>query len=241
MHMNIFKQRRTQSVFFLVITALFMSACATTSFKSSPDLKLRRETEKILLMPMDIQLFTLTAGGVLKPEAEWTMKAKNNVEDAIKGKMRQSEVYLVVPAGEESASDDSEKQIQLIKLHEVVGRSILLHQYIPAFKLPGKADHFDWSLGPAAKFLKEKNGADYALFVYLRDSYASPGRVATVIAAAVLGVGIPMGQQVGFASLVDLETGDVVWFNRLIEETGDLRTRDAAENSVSVLLRDFPR
>jgi hypothetical protein len=240
--MKFFKQHRTQTVLLFFVVIILMSACATTSFKSSPDLTLRRETEKILLMPMDIQLSILTAGGILKPEAAWTINAKKYVVDAIKEKMRQIGVYLRVPIDEELILDDEkEKQLQLMKLNEAVGNSILVHQYMPAFKLPGKEDRFDWSLGPSSRLLKEKNEADYALFVYLRDSYASAGRVAAFVVAAAFGVGIPMGQQVGFASLVDLETGNVVWFNRLVQGAGDLRTRDDAANSVKILLSDFPQ
>ena len=88
--------------------------------------------------------------------------------------------------------------------------------------------------------LNERYEADYALFVYLRDSYASAGRVAFFIFAAALGVGIPMGQQVGFSSLVDLENGDVVWFNRLARGVGDLRKPGPAADSVELLLWDFP-
>ncbi len=51
---------------------------------------------------------------------------------------------------------------------------------------------------------------------------------------------MPGGQQVGFASLVDLETGDIVWFNRLVSGVGDLRTAEPARAAVDDLLADFP-
>jgi hypothetical protein len=195
-------------------------------------------------MPMDIQLSTITAGGLLKPEAEWTAQANKHVEKAVSEQMAQIGIHVLGPADVEKIelnADEKEKRIQLIKLHEAVGRSILLHQYITQYKLPAKNDEFDSSLGPEAKFLKEKYGADYAFFVYLRDSYASGGRVALCILAAAFGAPISGGRQFGFASLVDLETGDVVWFNRLYRETGDLRTQEAASNSVKVLLSNFPK
>jgi hypothetical protein len=230
----------------LATIILPMQGCAPTatkSFVSRSDLTLKKETGKILLMSIDIQLSTLTAGSVLKPEAEWTADAAKYVEDCLKEKMQSMNVRLLCP-GETAqvamSREDEEKKVQLLKLHEAVGYSILLHQYVPEYKLPGKKD-FDWSLGPEAVFLKKRFEADYALFVYLRDSYASTGRVAFCVVAAVFGVGIPMGQQVGFASLVDLETGDVVWFNRLGRGTGNLRTPGAAYESVESLLCDFPK
>ncbi len=229
----------------VLVTACFLtSSCVTTHLKSSPDLSLRKETRKILLMPMDIELSTFTAGGLLQPEAEWTQNATRYVETAVRSRMSWMNLNVVRSADtDEAALTDEEKEqsIQLVKLHEAVGYTILLHKYTPVLQLPGKGERFDWSLGPKARFLKEKHGADYALFIFLRDSYASAGRVATFVVAAAFGINIPMGRQTGFASLVDLETGDVVWFNRLARGGGDLRTEDAAVSSTELLLEGFPR
>lgn len=231
----------------LLFTAMLsIQGCAPTatkSFVNRPDLVLRKDTKQIILMPIDIQLSTLTAGGVLKPEAEWTANASQYVENCLKSRMEAMSVQLLCPgeiARFELSEADEQKKIQLQKLHETVGNTILVHRYLPMLRLPGK-ERFDWSLGPETRLLKEKFGADYALFVHIRDSYASGGRKAFFIVAAAFGVGIPLGQQVGFASLVDLETGDVVWFNRLGREAGDLRTPAAAAESVELLLCDFPR
>jgi hypothetical protein len=131
---------------------------------------------------------------------------------------------------------------QLVKLHGAVGTSIMTHQYLDPLKLPTKEGRFEWSLGPTAKALKETFDADYALFVHVRDSYSSAGRVALQIVAVIVLGALPQGgTQVGFASLVDLETGDVVWFNRLARASGDLRTEAAARETVQALLTDLPK
>ena len=49
---------------------------------------------------------------------------------------------------------------------------------------------------------------------------------------------MPGGTQVGFASVVDLKTGDIVWFNRLLRPQGDLRTPEAAAETVRALVSD---
>ena len=68
------------------------------------------------------------------------------------------------------------------------------------------------------------------------------GRAAAIfLAAALFGVGIQGGSQLGFASLVDLKTGNVVWFNRLARASGDLRTEAPAEETVKTLLTSFPK
>jgi hypothetical protein len=186
-------------------------------------------------MPMDIELSSLTAGGVHRPEAKWTANAKMHVENAIREIMADMNIECRT-SGEVDESgitdDEMEKKEQLIKLHEAVCRTILLHQYVEPHHLPGKGGKFDWSLGPESRSLKTIYGADYALFIYLRDSYATGVRVSS---------GKPMGMQSGFASLVDLQTGNVIWFNRLIRGAGDLRTKESARSSTDLLLSGFPR
>ena len=229
--------------FLLLPFFLFTSGCVPTSLKARDDLSLRRDTERIILMPVDIELNVLTAGGVLEPNAEWTATAGDLVRKAISKKMAANSINTLTEkdlAEVSLAKNEVDLQKQLIKLHEMVGRSILLHKYVDPFKLPSKEGKFDWSLGPDVKFLREKYNADYALFVYLRDSYASGGRVALIVVAAAVGIGVPGGSQMGFASLVDLKSGQVVWFNRLFRGAGDLRNEVDAATSVDLLLADFP-
>jgi hypothetical protein len=229
--------------FVVLFTMFLLVGCATSVHKVSSELVLRESTKSILLMPMDIELSALTAGGILKPNASWTKDAKIFVHEAIREKIASYNNAQVVDLEMNPVLLDDEQQklqTQLIKLHEAVGHTILKHKYLQPFNLPSKADKFDWTLGEKSTFLKRKFGADYALFIYLRDSYATAGRVAFIIVASAFGVGIPGGQQVGFASLVDLNTGEVVWFNRLIRGVGDLRDKANATISIDLLLTDFP-
>jgi len=61
-----------------------------------------------------------------------------------------------------------------------------------------------------------------------------------MVLMAVLGVGLSGGSQVGYASLVDLESGRVLWFNSLARATGDLRDPGKAAETVDALLTGFP-
>lgn len=48
---------------------------------------------------------------------------------------------------------------------------------------------------------------------------------------------MPSGdQQAAFASLVDLHTGQIVWFNQRNSTIGDMRTADGADKVVAGLL-----
>ena len=48
------------------------------------------------------------------------------------------------------------------------------------------------------------------------------------------------GTQAAYASLVDLQTGRVVWFNDLDRMWGDLREAQPAAETVETLLKGFP-
>ena len=61
-----------------------------------------------------------------------------------------------------------------------------------------------------------------------------------MIALAVLGVGTGGGMQTGYASLVELETGRVLWFNQLQRASGDLREAEKAAETIDTLLKNFP-
>ena len=49
-----------------------------------------------------------------------------------------------------------------------------------------------------------------------------------------------MGSEYGFASLVDLRTGEIVWFNIVTAGSGELRDKDGAAKAVANLFKDIP-
>ena len=226
----------------LASLALFaLSACVTTSFYTSPTLPEGAENRRIVIMPVDVELSELSAAGLPVPKADWTETAHGHVVKALTAAMAERAATIVNDASGTRTGALDRDQLQLVKLHGAVGRSILIHQFQSPTKLPTKSDGFDWTLGSDARLLKEAYGADFALFIHMRDSYSSSGRVAVIIFAALLGVSVQGGVQVGFASLVDLDTGQIVWFNRLARTTGDLRSEKPASESIDVLLKDFPK
>lgn len=216
-----------------------LTGCVAPVQRQAPDL--RREAGKtptIVVMPLDVELAQLTAGGMPEPHAEWTEAAVKHMRDALEAEARSRKVKLTYFDGERGSADDRQMSLDLVKLHRAVGGSVLVHQYLQGFALPSKDGKFDWSLGPSVAAISRSHEADYALFLYVRDSYATAGRVAFMVVAALMGVGVQGGSQVGFASVVDLKTGEIVWFNRLVRGTGDLRTPDAAAETVRTLVSD---
>lgn len=231
---------RRRPLHFLAVcgTVLALAGCATEVQRQTQEL--RREsgrTPTIVVMPLDVELSQVTAGGMQEPHAEWTEAAHKYMRAALTEAATGYKVRLVEFQPERGAPEDRETSLELVRLHRAVGSAVLLHQYL-GLTLPSKEGKFDWGLGPSVAAISRSHEADYALFLFVRDSYATAGRVAVIVVAALLGVGMPGGTQVGFASVVDLKTGDIVWFNRLLRPQGDLRTAEAATETVRALVGD---
>lgn len=190
---------------------------------------------KVVLMPMDVELFSVSAGGILEPQAEWTTQALDHLKSAYQAKKSALGVEML------QLADDGDEEVEdFNRLHGAVGNAIALHHYVRPWRLPSKDGEFNWTLGEGVDAIRAKTGANYALFTFVRDSYASSERVATIVVAALFGVGLGGGMQVGYASLVDLHDGRVVWFSLLKRGRGDLRTPDKARETLEALLEDFP-
>ena len=70
----------------------------------------------------------------------------------------------------------------------------------------------------------------------------APGRGLERVSFNVPGPGcvaVTGGQQIAFASLVDLKTGDVIWFNMLGSTVGDIHTPEGANHMVTKLLESI--
>ena len=225
----------------LILPLILVSACAQTSTLTT-DAKIERGADglSVLLMPADVEISLLTAGGLLEPNAEWTEQGRQNVVTALGQEMAERNIDVISYAEQNTSNLTDSDNVQMIKLHEAVGNSIARHKFTPGQELPTKENKFDWTLGEGVQSIKESVGGDYALFVRAEDSFSSGGRVAMQIAFALLGASLPGGRQIVFASLVDLESGDVVWYNVLTKGVGDLRDPKLAAETIDSLMESAP-
>jgi hypothetical protein len=222
---------------FSLCLVVFLVGCATSGTSVQIDkLETSAEKPRILIMTPDVKYFLLTVGGVPQPHAEWTEAARTNFAESLQDYTHEHQITAISLNQNDQLSDS---EISYQKLYSAVGLSILNHHY-GALKLPTKKRAFDWSLGPGINVVGNKYGADYALFSYYRDYQASGGRVAFSIIAALAGVAVAAGGEIGFASLVDLRTGDIVWFNKVSSGVGELREKENARLTVDSLLKNLP-
>ncbi len=243
-----FSARRRVAAWLLVALALALAALparaqspvapapASTSPNLAPGFTHRPAASTLLVIPPDLELFSISAGGVTEPRADWTTAAQRHFREALHARRKDFGTRF-----QELTAGELDEFAELGTLHGAVAETVFLHHVVGgAWRLPTKPGGLEWSLGDAVAPLRAKTGADYALFFWIRDSYASAERKAAMVAMALLGVGLVGGSQVGYASLVDLRDGRLVWFNALRRGSGDLRERGSAEETLDALLRAFP-
>lgn len=207
---------------------------AAPSAKLAPGFGSRPAASRLVIVPADLELYSISAGGLEEPRADWTEQAQRNLAAALA-----RETSRLGPDTTQLTVLQMDDFAEIAALHRAVAGAISIHHF-GNLKLPTKSDRLDWSLGEAVAPLKARTGADYALFTYLRDTYASTERKMAMVGMALLGAIMPGGEQRGYASLVDLNTGRVVWFSGLDRMWGDLRDGGAAKETVDALLKGFP-
>ncbi|MEO8176930.1 MAG: hypothetical protein ABI626_09760 [Sphingomicrobium sp.] len=205
---------------------------------------------RLLVMRPDVTVNSVTTGGLPEPRADWTEAARTNLIAALRNQQAARGGKVQILAHRDELNGVSEEAVaDLERLHGAVGNSIALHKYLGAY-LPTKPRRgLDYTLGSEAVELGRKTGFDYALFMHADDNIVSTGRVALQVlgmAGCVVGFCAPNiggGGQFAYASLVDLKTGEVVWFNVVQTgsqiagiKMGDLRTPEGSAQLVERLV-----
>jgi len=195
----------------------------------------------VVMIEPDIELSEVLAGGVEEPRREWSERARRLYPQEVHARLQAGGVKAMPDYDVPDTLPPETRLGQVLRLNEAVSLSVLAYTQ-PGNQLATKRGKtLDWTLGPGVEELRKVTGADYALFTYVRDSYTSGGRKALRIAGLLLlGGDIGGGQQVGVTTLVDLRTGQVLWFNYLARQTGDLRDEAGARATVQDMLKELP-
>lgn len=198
----------------------------------------------ILVFRPTVSVGAQSTGGMFGPNGEWTDQARKNIEAALRE--RQAGLGNKVVMAPESYGDDARRVEEYSNLFATVSQAVIKYQFFVGNRLPtkkrdNKAGVFDWSLGRGVAELPGAKDADYALFIYNKDAYGSTGRK-LLQAVALLGPGIAVksGEHAGYAGLIDLKTGDLLWLNADGAMGGDVREADGAQKRVGQLLEEFP-
>jgi hypothetical protein len=241
---------RKSGIAIAVALSLAASACVQTQQYADLQFSPPQGDYKLLVLRPDVSVGSVSTGGMTEPRADWTETARANLIAALKAQQAERGGHvLVIERRTDVPGADPNEVADLERLNYVVDQSIVLHKYDGAY-LPTKSRKgLDYTLGEDAVNFGRKTGFDYMLFMHAEDSFASRGRIAVQvlgIAGCFIGFCAPNvggGGQLAYASLVDLHTGEVVWFNVLQAGTqvaginlGDIRTPEGAAQMVERLL-----
>lgn len=201
---------------------------------------LKPGTARIVLVRPNIRVGAQSTGGMNEPNADWTRDARTNIELALN--IAVQKLGNVVINYDEGATGEALVMSEYSQLFGAVAGSVIEYQFFVGNRLPTKKrkNSFEWSIGSGVGKLRSLEGADYALFINTHDEYGSTGRKVLQIVAMMGGIGVASGVHAGYAGLVDLHTGELVWLNADREMGGDVRTKDGAEKRVAQLLEGFP-
>jgi hypothetical protein len=241
---------RKWGVALTLAAAVPMSACVQTRQYADVQFTPPRGDYKLLVLRPDVTVGSLTTGGMVEPRADWTEQARTNIIAALRAQQAGRGGKLEILERRNQLSGVSDQEVADVeRLFYAVGQSIVLHKYLGAYLPTKRGKGLEYTLGEDAVRLGQKTGYDYALFMHAEDEVASTGRIALGVlglAGCFVGFCAPNvggAAQLDYAGLVDLHTGEVVWFNvvRAGSEVpgikfGDLRTPQGAEQMVERLL-----
>jgi len=219
----------------VLLVSVVVACTRTESVKHTAYEKPIPSGARVLLLKPDIECLAVTMAGLPEPDAIATAEARRNVEVALSQVLASQDAELVVYDDTSLSPKTVRRHLELYRLYEMVAIAMMTRAAIPTAKAKT-----NWSMGPGVRDIQKDFEADYALFILLRDRYETGGRTAFRTTAALFGVVTMPASDQGFAALVDLESGDIVWFNELYMSSGSLRSASAAQEAVDALLEGCP-
>jgi hypothetical protein len=234
----------------MVASALALGGCVQTKQYADLQFTPPQGNYRLLVLRPDITVGTLTTGGMVQPRADWTDEARSRIVAALRAQQSaRGGNVTVIEHRNELPGVPVQELADVERLNLAVDQSIVDHKYLGDYLPTKRRRGLDWTLGADAVRLGRKTGYDYALFLHAEDQVASGGRVAlglVGLAGCIVGFCAPNiggAEQLDYASLVDLRTGEVVWFNVVDAASqvpgikfGDLRTPEGAAQMVERLL-----
>lgn len=205
--------------YLIIVLCFFLTGCASTLRKSSHYENTIYNIKTIAVMPPDIEVYKVTAGGMTELIDEWSQLAQELTEKALKEELAKYGFNIVMINKQWLKENHRELWEANRSLYNAVGLSAIRHAYPGPETFSDKAENFDYSLGSEVKELAKVCGADALLFITGVDHEATAGRTAMLIWNMVLGaaVGVTVipGAEPSFMvlGLIETDSGDIDWFN----------------------------
>lgn len=213
--------------------AILLSGCVSrTTHRTTADASARATAvHKILVLPLDVEVSELSAGGMLEKRDDWTGTVIDNLTDSV---ARLTPIRSVTSPAPPPADELLEVQV----LYRMITVNQFLHSFYGPSVLTSVHGPLGYRLG-AIDSLLAPAGADAALVVFVRDDYATGGRKAVAFVGAIAGIPVRTGVTISSAALVARD-GTILWMNQQGATHGDLRTQPGADATVRKLFTGLP-
>lgn len=192
---------------------------------------------RVLVFRPELKVGEQTTAGIFQNNAAWHAAALRELNAALitAGIKRGLDLELHDEKGGNSASLAEHRA-----LFRIIVGTIIRHKLFGKDPLPSKQNRFDWSLGSGVAQIDPAARADYGLFLLSHDVFESAGRRTARLVASLMGNDGAAGAHFGYAALVDMKSGDIVWLGVDLKASGDVRTAEGAAQRVEQLLKGFP-
>jgi len=210
----------------------------------------QRMPRKMLLLPADIRVYEMSAGGVAE-KVDWTINASNHATKSVREIAGSKGLFELK---EVPALTEAEKQVlgQHLALYELVAASADFAKSGPFAAWQERAKNFDYTLGPGLSELAERTELDAAVIVIGSDFIPGIGRKTGSIVAGTLmsvmmlpvGIVVALGGMVGDSyvsvGVLDLRSGNLLWFAASRGLTDDLRQEQQVRAVLDKLFTGYP-
>jgi hypothetical protein len=234
--------------FLLLACVIAIAGCATSHttavHQTLSGEHARALPHRLLLLPAEVRVHEVSAGGVVEKVDAWSESASKTATAHIReiGAARGYELTESPPL----SPQDREVLQQHVALYSLVAGSAFFAQHSQAAAWRERGKTFDYSLGPGLKDLAEHTGLDAAVITVGTDYISSSGRRAAMLASVLVGIATgvvivpPAGVAFMSVGLVDLRTGDLLWFDTQQSQNIDLREEKDVKRAIDVIFETQP-
>jgi len=247
----------------LLMVGTSVGCASPPPFRQPPDFQTRFEgVERITLVPPKVAVYSMSAGDTEEEVQDWSDAAYENVTRALRAEIEElgrTFVEFEGPAlphrtlrhdgrdAERAAEAPHDEAEDSWLLFEAANIAIMRHTYDPWNTFPERVKGFDYTLGTEAAALVGKTDADAFLLIIATDHIPTRERAALVAAGLAMGamtmsyVGPSATPAKLTLALVEVKTGDILWFNTLSLPFTDLRDEATDKALVDTVMKGLQR
>ena len=215
----------------------------------SPEVAAPAEPPKrVVVLSPEFRVFVQSAGGVREIEPDWTTKAQDSLTLAVERHLRHDPRFSVSAPVDPASAEEADLLREHVELFKIVAMNSTMLIRAGGKAWEEKKIQYDYTLGDGLALYADRANADYAFMIGGAQVKQTGGSIFMQLAlAGTLGVVMPGGGTYLMLALVDMRTGNIVWFNSLeggevFGMTGsDLRDEGTANEIVGKLFDQFPQ